>query len=110
MCWSATRAGSDWSYRISSTFIATGPHHSEGKNALLTVSKNGTLRLLYQKDSAWAEVSTDIDEPAPFADATLTHAAFGAQQGEFGLAVSGCSLTDTDQTLFILLLMTRAKA
>jgi mediator of RNA polymerase II transcription subunit 16 len=81
MCWSATRTGSDWSYSMSSTFIATGPHHPEGKNALLAVSKSGTLRLLYQKDSAWAEVSTDIDEPAPFADATLTHAAFGAQGG-----------------------------
>ncbi len=69
-----------------SQHVSSGPSHpQEGKSAVVYVTRNAVLRLLYQQfDGRWAEASTEL-ESLTTARGSYTHAAFGADNGELAL-------------------------
>jgi hypothetical protein len=60
-----------------------GPYNAvENRSAILCVTKNGNMRLLYQnRDVHWMEQSTALEESPPSIDRSITHAAFAPQSG-----------------------------
>lgn len=63
----------------------TAAHHPlDHKQALMCVTKSGTIRLLYQFDDVWMETGVDM-ETIGSAKETLTHADIVAENGELGL-------------------------
>ncbi|KAI9840028.1 MAG: hypothetical protein M1819_000220 [Sarea resinae] len=68
------REGS-WKYSVT-TYKPPGTHHPANKSALVAVTRDGTLRLLYQlpaPDSSWQEVNTELESIGSSKD-LLTHA------------------------------------
>ena len=72
----------NWVYRLSSHKRLEPSNPLDGKSALLLVTMNGLVRLLYQQaDGRWNEVTADLE----FVSSTLdcfTHAALGCDRGE----------------------------
>jgi hypothetical protein len=60
----------------------------DAKNALLTVSRGGLLRLFYeQRDGSWLDVAAELETPPTQVDATLTHASFAGLKGKHKLSL-----------------------
>jgi mediator of RNA polymerase II transcription subunit 16, fungi type len=79
--WAASRDNNQWSYRILPGNI-TGAHHPiDNKQAMLCVTRSGTIRLLYQFDDGWLETAVDMETIGSTKHA-LTHADILAENGE----------------------------
>ncbi|KAI2790102.1 Mediator of RNA polymerase II transcription subunit 16 [Penicillium oxalicum] len=64
----------------------THPSHPAGKSSLITVTRAGQIRLMYQNiNGKWAEVPAELKNTG-YSDRLLTHAAMVATQGTILLA------------------------
>jgi len=77
--WSASRADGDWTYN-KGVHSTTGPHNPiEHKSAMLCLTRNGRLRLLYQQfNNVWFQASVDLEGQPLSPDVALSHASFAA--------------------------------
>jgi mediator of RNA polymerase II transcription subunit 16 len=78
--------------------LSPGPYNPvEGKSALVCVTRNGVLRLLYQqRDGKWQEVTAEIEGSAIAVESSFTHASFAPDVGEIvKLIICDLDLTST---------------
>ncbi|KAF7719404.1 Uncharacterized protein PECH_004899 [Penicillium ucsense] len=81
----AAKLNSRWAYSPF-RWRPTHPSHPAGKSSLITVTRAGQIRLMYQNiDGKWAEVPAELKNTG-HSDRLLTHATMVATQGTILLA------------------------
>lgn len=81
--WAASRNNDEWRVR-STHHLSPGPYNPfEGKSALICLSRNGLLRLLYQqRNSSWTETSYQLEDASSAVSYSFTHASFAPDNGK----------------------------
>jgi mediator of RNA polymerase II transcription subunit 16 len=84
----ATKVGDKWVANPQAPVVHTSKlrNPNDGRQALLHVSRNSKLTLLYQSESAWKATSTVL-EPVESSDQVITHAAIN-EHGDHAIVVT----------------------